>query len=513
MSEEKIVLFGELARKKMAQGVYAVARAVGSTYGPQGRTVLIEAQWAPPLSTRDGVTVVKAIELADALENQGAQFVKYGSIATYKTAGDGTTTTVLLTEGLVQEGLKALAAGCHPVPLTEQLAVAQERAFQVFQRMLLEPTSDRLLSVASIAARDIVIGRLILDALQQAGADGEILLEASRRQEHNIQVKRDYEFTTAGYHSKLEPPDSTVTYPSMAVLIGERFDDIQTLYRLLRDVAEKPLLLVGRMDKEIQDMLLARRRAGIPTIAAFPPGKGMGHGDALRGFLDDFALLAETIPYAAGTRHTVTPGWLENVIIKGHTITFNAGGYNARRETIVIRLNEIRASLNKATSDYEKGILRRRLAFLSRPLVILGVGGTTPTEVDEITFRFEDALLSVRHAQKHGVLPGGNAAFLAASKVMPDTPGGRVLAEALRYPLRQLLYNAGLEPLPIISRLLDAPDGMIWDIQRNCLASAEAISVLDSVVAVRAALQHAIDVATGILLTDSILVEKTVFWS
>lgn len=513
MSEEKIVLFGEQARSKMAQGVCIVARAVGVTYGPLGRTVLIEAQWAPPLSTRDGVTVVKAIELEDALENQGAQFVKYGSIATYKMAGDGTTTTVLLTDGLVREGLKALAAGHHPVILTEQIAVAQEIALKILQRLVLDATTDRLMSVASIASRDTEIGRLILEAVQQAGPEGEILLESSRRQEHTIQVKRDHEFTTAGYHRGLALPDTSVTYPQIAVLVGERFDDVQVFHRLLQAARRYPLLLIGRMDTQVQEMLQARRAQGIPTIAAFPPGKGMGHGDALRGFLADLALLAGTVPYAEGTRNTVTPGQLGNVVLKGATITFSVTEDNIRREPVAARIKEIRVRLNKATSDYEKTVLRRRLAFLSRPLVILGVGGTTPTEVDEITFRFEDALLSLRHAQKHGVLPGGNAALLAASRAMPDTPGGQVLAEALRYPLRQLLCNAGLEPPPIIHRLLNAPDGMIWDLQRNCLADADAIGVLDSVVAVQAALQHAIDVATGILLADSILIEKEVFWS
>jgi chaperonin GroEL len=364
------------------------------------------------------------------------------------------------------------------------------------------------LRVAALAARDEEIGKTIVSAWHAAGSGGEVEIERGRGRSGTTAVSYGHTFETAGYHADLGPLDNGgAKLNNAAVIAGDRLEDAAATSRLLDEALPRPVFVVGRIGEAVRDRLLATRHAGRPVVAAFPPGKGGGHGDALRSFFGDIATLTGGEVYRG--RGVLTPGSASLDFGRRRVMLTQPAGNADEVDALRRRLRE---EIVGESSAHARTVVRHRLAFLARPLVRIEVGAPTLPEAEEALHRYEDALGSVRGAGEDGVLPGGGAALRAVAPMLPATPGGQVLARALGYPLRRLLVNAGVEPGPVIVALDEAGPGFTWDLQRERPALADEIGVLDSAGAVRSALVHAADVAQAIILTDTVLAEREMFW-
>jgi chaperonin GroEL len=360
--------------------------------------------------------------------------------------------------------------------------------------------------VAALAAREEAIGEQIVAAWHAAGTHGEVETARGRARSATTTTGHGHTFETAGYHADLGPlPNGHAKLLGAAVVAGARLEDVSAVTRLLDD--SRPLLVVGRLGEAVAERLRRARGAGRPVVAAFPPGKGGGHGDALRSFFADLAMLTGGEPYRG--RGPIEAG--DAAVAFDHqrvTLTETAG--DAERVSVLRR--RLRHDLVGESSGHARAVCRHRLAFLARPLVRIEVGAPTVPEAEEALHRYEDALGSVRGAAEDGVLPGGGAALRAIAPELPRTAGGQVLARALDYPIRRLLLNAGVEPGPVLAALDEAGPGCTWDLRRGRAAHADEIGVLDSAGAVRCALVHAADVAQALILTDTVLAERDMFW-
>lgn len=508
MKLQKIAVSGDDAGIRLLAGVAKLAHVVGITYGPYGRVVLLEQPWAAPVPTRDGVTVTRAVELSDPLEALGAQLLRHAALRTADIAGDGTTTAVLLGHGLVAEATRRLAAGAHRAVLVEELAEAVEIAVTALEDQRLEPTPERLLRVGALAAREESVGATIVAAAAAAGAEGEVQIARGRARVTTTAVSDGHSFETAGYHGDLAPPaDDAEPWANATVIGGEQFDDVAAIERLLVETMPRPLLLVGRIGEGVRQRLLSARLVGDRVVAAFPPGKGAGHGDALRLFFGDLATLTGGDRYRG--RGEPLPGVAGVAFNRTRIALLRPGGDMTEVERLRARLHD---ELTREPSAHARAVCRHRLAFIAQPLIRVEVGADTVPEAEEAMQRHEDALGAVRGALTESVLPGGGAALRTAARSLPSTDGGQVLARALQYPIRRLLQNAGLEPAPVLAALEAAGPGYTWDLQRDRAVPAGELGVFDSAAAVRCALMHAADVAQSLILTDTVLAERDIFW-
>ncbi len=520
----KDVRFSADARDRMMKGVDILANAVKVTLGPKGRNVVIEKSFGAPRTTKDGVTVAKEVELEDKLENMGAQMVREAAQKTNDLAGDGTTTACVLTQAIVREGLKAVAAGMNPMDLKRGIdkAVAQV-VEEIGKRAKKVKNSSEIAQVGTISANgEKSIGDMIAEAMQKVGNEGVITVEEAKSLDSELSVVEGMQFDR-GY---LSPYFITNAEKMVAeldepyILIHEKkLSGLQPLLPVLEAVVQsgKPLLIIAEeVEGEALATLVVNKLRGGLKIAAV---KAPGFGDRRKAMLEDIAVLTngQTISEDLGIKlENVTLAMLGRAkrvtITKDDTTIVDGAG---KRKDIEARVNQIKAQIEETTSDYDKEKLQERLAKLAGGVAVIKVGGATEVEVKEKKDRVDDALNATRAAVEEGVVAGGGVMLLKAAanlSVKGDNEdqdaGIAIVKRALQAPIRQIAENAGVEGSIVVGKVLDARGASFgYDAQNDKYGDMLEMGIIDPAKVVRTALQDAASVASLLITTEAAVAE------
>ena len=520
----KAILFNEEARNKMRAGVDLLVKAVSATMGPRGRNVLIEKSWGSPTSTKDGVTVAKAIEVEDKFENLGAQMVKEVASKTSEVAGDGTTTATVLAHAIFHEGLKLVAAGANPMELKRGI----DKAVKAVVESLAENSRkirgrEEIAQVGAVSSNgDTAIGEIIADAMDKVGKEGVITVEEAKGLETTLDVVEGMQFDR-GYLSPYfvtDPERMETVLEDPYILIHEKkISNIRDMIPLLEAVARagKPLMVLAEdVEGEALAMLVVNKLRGTLQASAV---KAPGFGDRRKAMLDDIAILTggKAISEDLGIK-------LENVslqdlgrakrltIDRDNTTIIDGGGKKADIEG---RCNQIRAQIEDTTSDYDREKLQERLAKLAGGVAVVKVGAATESELKEKKARVEDALHATRAAVEEGILAGGGVALVRAESVLDDVKlegdealGGDIVRKVLSAPLRQIAENAGVEGAVVLSKVREKTGNFGFNAVSEDYGDLIKAGILDPTKVVRVALQNAASVAGLLLTTECAVTDK-----
>jgi len=514
----KIVQFNTDARDKMLKGVNILANAVKVTLGPKGRNVVIQKSFGAPRSTKDGVSVAKEIELEDAFENMGAQMIREVASKANDKAGDGTTTATVLAQAIVQEGLKAVAAGMNPMDLKRGIDKAVE-AVLAEVKAISKPVSNNseIAQVGTISANgDEEIGKLIALAMDKVGNEGVITVEEAKTAETTVDIVEGMQFDR-GYLSPyfITNPDKmeAVLEEPYILLHEKKLTSLQPMLPILEAVVQsgRPLLIIAEdIEGEALATLVVNKLRGGLRVAAV---KAPGFGDRRKAMLEDIATLTggEVISEDLGIKlETVTLDMLGKakkvVITKEDTTVVEGVG---EKDKIEARVGQIKRQIEETSSDYDREKLQERLAKLAGGVAVLRVGGETEVEVKEKKDRVDDALNATRAAADEGIVPGGGVALLKASKVLADLvatnadqkAGINIVRRALQAPIRQISENSGVEGSIVVGKVLESTEANFgFNAQTEEYGDLVQMGVIDPAKVVRSALKSAASVA-GILIT------------
>jgi chaperonin GroEL len=520
----KQILFDADARNKMREGVELLAKAVSATMGPRGRNVLIEKSWGSPTSTKDGVTVAKAIEVEDKFQNLGAQMVKEVASKTSEVAGDGTTTATVLAHGIFNEGLKLVAAGANPMELKRGI----ERAVKAVVKRLDEGSRkirgrEEIAQVGWVSSNgDTTIGEIIADAMDKVGKEGVITVEEAKSLDTTLDVVEGMQFDR-GYLSPYFVTDAErmeVVLEDPYILIHEKkISNIRDMIPLLEAVARagKPLLVVAEdMEGEALAMLVVNKLRGTLQGCAV---KAPGFGDRRKAMLDDVAILTngKAISEDLGIK-------LENVTLqdlgrakrvtidRDNTIIIDGAG---KKSDIEGRCNQIRAQIEDTTSDYDREKLQERLAKLAGGVAVVKVGAATEAELKEKKARVEDALHATRAAVEEGIVAGGGVALIRAESALDDLKpegdealGADIVRKVLSAPLKQIATNAGVDGPVVLSKVREKTGNFGFNAATEDYGDLIKAGILDPTKVVRVALQNAASVAALLLTTECAVADK-----
>jgi len=520
----KDVRFSTDARDKILRGVDTLANAVKVTLGPKGRNVVIERSFGAPRTTKDGVSVAKEIELEDRLENMGAQMVREAAQKTNDLAGDGTTTACVLTQAIVREGLKAVAAGMSPMDLKRGIdqAVAEVVA-EIAKKSKKVKNSAEIAQVGTISANgERAIGEMIAEAMQKVGNEGVITVEEAKSLDTELDVVEGMQFDR-GYLSPYfitNADKMTVELDDPYILIHEKkLSGLQPLLPVLEAVVQtgKPLLIIAEeVEGEALATLVVNKLRGGLKIAAV---KAPGFGDRRKAMLEDIAVLTkgQTISEDLGIKlETVTLDMLGRAkrvtITKDNTVIVDGGG---KKKEIEARVSQIKAQIEETTSDYDREKLQERLAKLAGGVAVIKVGGATEVEVKERKDRVDDALNATRAAVEEGVVAGGGVALLKATNAITakganddQTAGIAIIRRALQAPIRQIAENAGSEGSIVVARVLEAKGATFgYDAQAGDYGDLIEKGIIDPAKVVRTALQDAASIAGLLITTEAAIAE------
>jgi chaperonin GroEL len=520
----KEVKFSTDARDKMVRGVNILANAVKVTLGPKGRNVVIEKSFGAPRITKDGVTVAKEVELEDKFENMGAQMLRTVASKTNDIAGDGTTTSTVLAQSIVNEGVKAVAAGMNPMDLKRGIDLAvTEVVEKLASKAVKISNSSEVAQVGTISANgEKEIGEMIASAMQKVGNEGVITVEEAKTAETELDVVEGMQFDR-GY---LSPYFVTNTEKMVAqlddplILLHEKkLANLQALLPVLEAVvqSQRPLLIIAEdvEGEALATLVVNRLRGGLKVAAVKAPG----FGDRRQAMLEDIAILTggQVISEDLGIKlESVTLDMLGTAkrveISKENTTIVDGSG---SKEDIEGRVNQIKAQIEETTSDYDREKLQERLAKLAGGVAVIRVGGATEVEVKERKDRVDDALNATRAAVEEGIVPGGGVALLRASSNLvakganPDQEAGiAIVRRALQEPVRQIVNNAGDEGSVVVGKILDnASDTYGYDAQTGEYGDLIQMGIIDPVKVVRTALQDAASVAGLLVTTEAMIAE------
>ncbi|WP_292023580.1 MULTISPECIES: chaperonin GroEL [unclassified Brevundimonas] len=514
----KIVHFNTDARDKMLRGVNVLANAVKVTLGPKGRNVVIQKSFGAPRSTKDGVSVAKEIELEDAFENMGAQMIREVASKTNDKAGDGTTTATVLAQAIVQEGLKAVAAGMNPMDLKRGIDKAVGLVLEEIKSNS-KPVSNNseIAQVGTISANgDSEIGELIAQAMAKVGNEGVITVEEAKTADTTVDVVEGMQFDR-GYLSpyfitNADKMEAQLEEP-LILLFEKKLTSLQAMLPILEAVVQsgRPLLIIAEdIEGEALATLVVNKLRGGLRVAAV---KAPGFGDRRKAMLEDIAILTggQVISEDLGIKlESVTLDMLGkakkvSITKDDTTIVEGVGG----KEEIEARVAQIKRQIEDTTSDYDKEKLQERLAKLAGGVAVLRVGGSTEVEVKEKKDRVDDALNATRAAADEGIVPGGGIALLKASKILAEVKGDNadqnagiaIIRRALQAPIRQIAENSGVEGSIVVGKVLENGDASFgFNAQTEEYGDLVQMGVIDPAKVVRTALQDAASVA-GILIT------------
>ena len=529
----KQLVFSEDARRKLRNGMNTVANAVGATLGPKGRNVAVDRKFGSPTITHDGVSVAKEIELEDPFENMGAQLLKEAAQKTNDIAGDGTTTSTVLAHAIVNEGLKALEAGYNPMLLKHGIQQATESVVEELRKMSVKiDTREEIASVATNSAADASIGELIAGVMDKVGKDGVITVEESKSMADETEFVEGMQFDR-GYISAyfITNADQMQAIISDAyILINEKkisaAQDIVPLLEKLVQIGKRELVIIAEdIDGEALATLVLNKLRGMLNVLAV---KAPGFGDRRKAMLQDIAALTGGTVISEETGRKLETATLQDLgraekVIADKENTTIIGG-KGKKGDIEGRIKEIRAEIDKSTSDYDKEKLQERLAKLSGGVAIIRVGAATETEMKEKKHRVEDALSAARAAVEEGIVPGGEISLINAAnkldKMMKMEDGNdeevrvgiNIVKKALEAPIRRLAANAGQDGSVIIDTVRrTAIEKKNKNIGYNVLTGKYVdmieAGVIDPVKVVRGALENAASIAAMILTTDVLITD------
>ncbi|QBA64993.1 chaperonin GroEL [Muriicola soli] len=521
----KDIKFDIEARDGLKRGVDALANAVKVTLGPKGRNVIVSKSFGAPAVTKDGVTVAKEIELADALENMGAQMVKEVASKTNDLAGDGTTTATVLAQSIVKEGLKNVAAGANPMDLKRGIDKAVEAivAHLTKQAKKVGDSSEKIKQVAAISANnDETIGDLIAQAFNKVGKEGVITVEEAKGTDTYVDVVEGMQFDR-GYLSPYFVTDSEKMIADLdtpyILLFDKKISTMKDLLPVLEPVAQsgKPLLIIAEdVDGEALATLVVNKLRGSLKIAAV---KAPGFGDRRKAMLEDIAILtngtviSEERGFSLENTTIDMLGSCEKVTIDKDNTTIVNGSGNAK--DIKTRVNQIKSQIETTTSDYDKEKLQERLAKLAGGVAVLYVGAASEVEMKEKKDRVDDALHATRAAVEEGIVAGGGVAFIrskaALSKVSVENPdeetGLQIVARAIESPLRTIVENAGGEGSVVVAKVYDGKGDFGYDAKTETYVDMMKAGIIDPKKVTRIALENAASVAGMILTTECALTD------
>ena len=524
MSKE--VIFGSEARTKMLNGVDILADAVKVTLGPKGRNVVIDKSFGAPRSTKDGVTVAKEIELEDKFENMGAQMVREVASKTNDEAGDGTTTATVLTQSIVREGSKAVAAGMNPMDVKRGIDAAVKTAIEnLTKRSKKVKSNEEVAQVGTISANgEAEIGNMIAEAMQKVGNEGVITVEEAKSLDSELEVVEGMQFDR-GYLSPyfITNADKMITEleDPLILLHESKLSNLQSMLPILESVAQssRALLIIAEdiEGEALATLVVNRLRGGLKVAAVKAPG----FGDRRKAMLEDIAILTggQVISEDLGIKlENVTVDMLGTAkrvgITKDDTTIVDGSG---KTKDIQARVNQIRRQIDETTSDYDKEKLQERLAKLAGGVAVLKVCGATEVEVKERKDRVDDALNATRAAVEEGIVPGGGTALLLATKALDkmkttnedENAGIRIVRRALEAPIRQIAENAGVEGSIVVSKVLGSTKANHgFDAQNEKYLDMVAAGIVDPTKVVRTALQDASSIASLLITTEAMVADK-----
>ena len=519
----KEIIFSDSARNKLYSGVEKLADAVKVTMGPRGRNVLLQKSFGAPTITKDGVSVAREIELADTLENMGAQLVKEVASKTADEAGDGTTTATVLAHSIFKEGLRNVTAGANPISLkrgmdkaTEAILVELKKASKVVAN------KTEIEQVATISANsDSAIGKMIAEAMEKVGKDGVITVEEAKGISDELDVVEGMQFDR-GYLSPYfvtNPEKMTTEFNNPFILLyDKKISSLKEMLPILEGVNKsgRPLLIIAEdVDGEALATLVVNRLRGSLNIAAV---KAPGFGDRRKAMLEDIAVLtgATVVSEEMGMKLETTDlsalGVASKVVIDKDNTTIVDG--NGSKDSVLARVNQIKAEIANTTSDYDREKLQERLAKLSGGVAVIKVGAATETEMKEKKDRVDDALSATRAAVEEGIVIGGGAALIrAAAKVKLDLCGdeqigANIVLRAIKAPLKQIALNAGFDAGVVANEVEKSSNENIgFNAATGEYVDMFEAGIVDPAKVERVAMQNAVSVASLLLTTEATVTE------
>ncbi|HUQ20610.1 MAG TPA: chaperonin GroEL [Gemmatimonadaceae bacterium] len=514
------------ARAALKRGVDQLAEAVKVTLGPKGRNVVIDKKFGAPTVTKDGVTVAKEIELSDSLENMGAQMVKEVATKTSDLAGDGTTTATVLAQAIFREGLKNVTAGVNPMALKRGIDKGVAAVVAELKSMSV-PTNGKkeIAQVGAISANnDQEIGDLIAEAMEKVGKDGVITVEEAKGLETTLETVEGMQFDR-GYLSPYFVTDpekmEAVLEDGLILIHDKKISSMKDLLPILEKVAQlgKPLLIIAEdIEGEALATLVVNKLRGTLRVSAV---KAPGFGDRRKAMLQDVAVLtggqviSEEVGFKLENAVVTDLGRAKRIVVdKDNTTLIDGAGDD---EKIQGRIKEIKAAIEKTTSDYDKEKLQERLAKIAGGVAVINVGAATESEMKEKKARVEDALHATRAAVEEGIVPGGGVAFIRAQGALKklkledsdEQIGVEIVRKAIEEPIRMIVQNAGGEGSIVVEKVRGAKDNSYgYNALTDTYENLVTAGVIDPTKVTRTALQNAASIAGLLLTTEALIVEK-----
>ncbi|MBU0650175.1 chaperonin GroEL [Patescibacteria group bacterium] len=523
----KQIIYSDQARRKLMDGINKLSRAVATTLGPRGRNVALDKSWGSAQVVHDGVTVAKEIELTDKFENMGAQLVRQAAEKTNDIAGDGTTTAVVLSQAIVEEGLRNISAGANPMMLRGGLEKGLDLAIKEIAKLAKKiTTQEEKAQVATISAQNVEIGNLIAEAMEKVGKDGVITVEESKGLHMELEYKDGMQFDKgfASPYFVTNPDKMEAEIESPYILVTDtKITSIQDLLPLLEHfvkVSKNLVIIADDIEGEALATLVVNKIRGTFNALAV---KAPGFGDRRKELLGDIAALtgATVISEELGRKLDSTKvedlGRADRVIADKDNTTI-VGGKGEKRK-INDRVAQIQTQLGKTDSNYDREKLQERLAKLSGGVAVLQVGAATETELKEKKLRVEDAVNATKAAVEEGIVPGGGVAFLRAKKALEsvklegeEATGVKILHAALEKPIRMIVGNAGADAGMVLGELerrqKEQKDPNIgYNVVKMEYVNMIKDGIIDPAKVTRSALQNAVSVATMVLTTECLITE------
>ena len=522
----KEILFNIDARDQLKKGIDTLANAVKVTLGPKGRNVIIEKKFGAPHITKDGVTVAKEVELADAYQNTGAQLVKEVASKTGDDAGDGTTTATVLAQAIVAEGLKNVTAGASPMDIKRGIDKAVAKVVDSIkgQAETVGDNYDKIEQVASVSANnDPVIGKLIADAMRKVSKDGVITIEEAKGTDTTIGVVEGMQFDrgylSAYFVTNTEKMECEMEKPYI-LIYDKKISNLKDFLPILEPAVQtgRPLLVIAEdVDSEALTTLVVNRLRSQLKICAV---KAPGFGDRRKEMLEDIAVLTGGVVISEEKGLKLEQATIEMLgtadkvtVSKDNTTIVNGAG---DKENIKERCEQIKAQIVATKSDYDKEKLQERLAKLSGGVAVLYVGAASEVEMKEKKDRVDDALRATRAAIEEGIVPGGGVAYIRALDALEgfkgdnvdETTGIDIIERAIEEPLRQIVANAGKEGAVVVQKVREGKADFGYNARTDVYENLHAAGVVDPAKVTRVALENAASIAGMFLTTECVIVEK-----
>ena len=522
----KEILFNIDARDQLKKGIDTLANAVKVTLGPKGRNVIIEKKFGAPHITKDGVTVAKEVELADAYQNTGAQLVKEVASKTGDDAGDGTTTATVLAQAIVAEGLKNVTAGASPMDIKRGIDKAVAKVVESIkaQSEMVGDNYDKIEQVGTVSANnDPVIGKLIADAMRKVSKDGVITIEEAKGTDTTIGVVEGMQFDrgylSAYFVTNTEKMECEMEKPYI-LIYDKKISNLKDFLPILEPAVQtgRPLLVIAEdVDSEALTTLVVNRLRSQLKICAV---KAPGFGDRRKEMLEDIAVLTGGVVISEEKGLKLEQATIEMLgtaekvtITKDNTTIVNGAG---DKENIKERCEQIKAQIAATKSDYDREKLQERLAKLSGGVAVLYVGAASEVEMKEKKDRVDDALRATRAAIEEGIVPGGGVAYIRALESLEglegdnadETTGIHIIKRAIEEPLRQICANAGKEAAVVVQKVREGKGDFGYNARTDVYENLHAAGVVDPAKVTRVALENAASIAGMFLTTECVIVEK-----